>query len=149
MPTRTNKYLRGTSSLAGSTYFDHTYDYDELLALFTLNETIAPAITGYAIQVSYCNYYYNAGSTAFDFPVMSGNWSLGDLCAGLPGKNQMNTTTDHSEQTGRYLDEFNTLDTKEIVFDVSGTPITQGDGTLRVVLMYKYVKLPFDGSSTF
>lgn len=155
MATRTTTTVRGVDAPPGLTWFNETYTFADIVALFTTNEVIAPAKTGYAIQCCYSQFFYDAGATGYDFSTGEGeSWTLGDLCQGLPSRTIMNGGVggpdDFSSLNVGYGENQNETtegrsnydDTIALTLQATGTTVTTGDGTLEITLGWKYVKLP-------
>tara|TARA_R110000764_G_C10739212_1_gene350543 strand:- start:59 stop:511 length:453 start_codon:yes stop_codon:yes gene_type:complete len=146
----TTKTLRGPGLAPGLKFFSQEYEFADLLALFTTAPELVPVKAGYALVVQYQNMQVLPGSVAFDFTVMSGNWTLGSL-VDLPSKSQMNQATLITSQVSNYGKDSGRLNddaTLNIAWDVTGTPPTVGNGKLIVSFGYKYLPLPMSTGQT-
>ena len=151
MSTTTTTTFRGDGLAPGLKFFTKEYGFAELLDLYTTAPELIPVKAGHAIQVLWQNTSFVPGTVAYDFPVMSGNWSLGNL-VDIPSKGSMTAPTiiwnqvrNHGQNTGLLNDQ----QTYNIAWSVSGTPITVGNGILTIRFGYKYLPIPMASGQTF
>tara|TARA_R110000823_G_C15617967_1_gene467255 strand:+ start:60 stop:512 length:453 start_codon:yes stop_codon:yes gene_type:complete len=149
MSTTTTTF-RGPGLAPGLKFFTKEYEYADILALFTTAPELVPVKAGHALVVQWQNMQVIPGSVAFNFDVMSGDWTLGSL-VDLPGKFNMNQATSITSEVRNYGENAGLLNddpTKNIAWSVSGTAITQGNGKLIVSFGYKYLPLPMSAGQT-
>mgnify|MGYP003117846024 FL=1 len=142
--------FRGPGIAPGLKFFTKEYEYADILALFTTAPELVPVKAGHALVVQWQNMQVIPGSVAYDFNIMSGSWTLGDL-VDLPGKNNMNQATSITSEVRNYGENGGLLNddaTKNIAWQVSGTAPTQGNGKLIVSFGYKYLPLPMSAGQT-